>query len=105
MTPSRGTIEHRSSGSDLAGHFSTNAILTIVAVVILGLFGGLFHIHSSDSEAAACCYCHAGLETPGGDLACSSTGPLFTVLRFPRPASSAQPAPLFQFYNRIPSAP
>src|SRR5260370_35870064 len=97
MTPSRGTIEHRSSGSDLAGHFSTKAILTIVAVVMLGLFGGLFHIHSSDSEAAACCYCQAGLETPVGDLACSLAGALFTVLGLARPAAPVQAAPIFHF--------
>ena len=41
----------------------------VVAILILVLLGGLFHHHEPEVEAAACCYCHAGVQSPVFDLA------------------------------------
>lgn len=41
----------------------------IVAIVVLGLLGGLLHHHESESDEITCCYCHAGPQTRVFDLA------------------------------------
>ena len=41
----------------------------LVAIVILGLLGGLLHHHASEVDCAVCALCHSGVQTPVADLA------------------------------------
>jgi hypothetical protein len=47
----------------IRGRVPTKA-LAIVAILVLGLLGGLLHHHESASDSVACPYCHAGVQTP-----------------------------------------
>ena len=60
--------------------------LALAALVVLGLIGGLLHHHASDSDCGVCALCHAGVQTPAGNLA--------ATLAAPRLASVEQVAPV-----------
>jgi hypothetical protein len=60
--------------------------LAIVAVLLLGLLGGLLHHHESAKESDACSYCHAGFQTPVIDLARALIATTFAAFGFVVPA-------------------
>jgi hypothetical protein len=65
------------------------AAMAIVALLILGLLGGLFHHHKNEKDAAACSYCHSVIQTPVQDLARNLPSPAFRVVgaAIPNPVS------------------
>jgi hypothetical protein len=87
-----------------AAHTSLRAI-AIVAILVVALFGGLFHHHNSESESAACPYCHAGLEKPIADLAVVLAVPLFSEVGYVNPTQCSQTPPVLRFSTLIPRAP
>lgn len=54
--------------------------IALLAVLVLGLLGGLFHHHQSDSDCASCPLCHVGVQTPVENLVCSLVIPLFNTI-------------------------
>jgi hypothetical protein len=86
----------------IAVHFRAVAV---IAVLILALIGGLFHHHQNATEAAACSYCHAGVQAPVPDLARTLPTPLFTVVGAVLLEPVSRWAPILQFSSPIPRAP
>ena len=64
-------------------------MLAIVAVLLLGLLGGLLHHHESAKESDGCSYCHAGFQTPVINLARALIASTFPAVVFAVPARSA----------------
>lgn len=79
--------------------------LAIVAILILGLLGGLFHHHESESDSAACSYCHASIQTPKIDLAAALIAPSFAAIGFVIPARVSDPPPISLRSALVPRAP
>jgi hypothetical protein len=79
--------------------------IAIVAILVLGLVGSLFHHHESASESAACSYCHAGVQTPVMDLAGALVAPSFAVVGFVTLARLSRLPRIVQFSTLIPRAP
>jgi len=79
--------------------------LVIVAVLVLGLLGGLLHHHESESEAAACCYCHCGLQTPIFDLAIALVATSFAPVGFVTPSPPIRVPSVIHFFLVVPRAP
>src|ERR1700752_2040048 len=75
----------------------------VVAILILVLLGGLFHHHESEVEVAACCYCHAGVQSPVFDLPIVWT-PLAPV-GFATPARPGRVSGVVRFSKLAPRAP
>ena len=65
------------------------AAMAIVALLILGLLGGLFHHHENEKDADACAYCHSVVQTPVQDLARTLPCTAFRVVgtAIPNPVS------------------
>lgn len=81
------------------------AAMAIIAVLVIGLLGGLFHHHQSESEASVCSYCHAGVQTPVGDLANALTNPsLESIGTLDLPPYLEYPS-INQYSTLIPRAP
>ena len=78
-------LRHSIVRSELA--FKT---LAIIAVLALGLLGGLFHHHLSARDSDACAYCHAGAQTPVIDLAGTLVVPFFAVVGMATPSWVSQ---------------
>src|SRR5258706_589143 len=79
--------------------------LAIVAILLLGLLGGLFHHHESASESAACSYCHAGVQTLPIDLSGALITPLFAVVGVVTPARASDPPRIVPSATLVPRAP
>ena len=79
--------------------------LVIVALLILGLLGGLFHHHESQAESAACLYCHAGVQAPVTDLASTLVAPSFAFVATVEADLPSAPPRIFTFSKLIPRAP
>src|ERR1700687_4666851 len=63
----------------ILGAFSARGI-AIVAILVIGLLGGLFHHHESASDSDGCSYCHACVQTPVIDPAGALITPIFAVV-------------------------
>jgi hypothetical protein len=79
--------------------------LAIVAILLLGLLGGLFHHHESASESAACSYCHVGVQTAPIDPPSALIAPLFAVLGVVTPARASDPPQIVPSAPLVPRAP
>jgi hypothetical protein len=77
----------------------------IVAILVLGLLGGLFHHHESASDSAACSYCHAGVQTPEIDLAGALVAPSFAAVGSVAPVQPFGFPRIVQVSTLIPRAP
>jgi hypothetical protein len=98
------TMRLKHSERSTWGQFPTMEF-AIVAILVLGLLGGLFHHHESASDSAACSYCHAGVQTPEIDLAAALVAASFAVVGF---VTLSQPSCLprsVRFSTLIPRAP
>ena len=84
--------------------FPTIAV-AIVIILILGLLGGLFHHHESESDQIACSYCHAGLQTPVFDLAGALVVTTFAPVGFVTPRRASRIPRLVQSSTLVPRAP
>jgi hypothetical protein len=80
-------------------------VLALVAILLLGLLGGLFHHHESETEAAACSYCHAPAQKPVIDLAGTLVAPSFETVGIVTPARPAQLLQIVRFSKLVPRAP
>jgi hypothetical protein len=79
--------------------------LALVAILVLALLGGLLHQHKSASDADACSYCHAGIETPVLDLGAALVATNSAVVGFTTPARPSRPRPVVPFSTLVPRAP
>jgi len=87
-----------------AGYASVRAI-AIVAILLVALFGGTFHHHSSASESTACPVCHTGLEKPATDLATVLADPWFAAVGSVAARPFRNPAPTLLVSGLAPRAP
>ena len=83
--------------------FSANAI-TLVAILILGLLGGLFQYHQCASAEAICPYCHAVVQAPVSDLATVLSTPSFAKVGSSRVPHPTRCTAVFAFSSLIPRA-
>lgn len=91
--------------SRIAGPRVRLAATALVAILIIGLLGGLFHHHENETEAAACSYCHAGVQTSVSDLAQTLPAPFFAIVGTAPIEPVSRPAPVLLPSNRTPRAP
>jgi len=77
----------------------------IVAILLLGLLVGLLHHHRSSADSDACSYCHAGVQTPGANLASALVATSFAVVGLAAPIQTAHPFEIGYFSTLIPRAP
>jgi hypothetical protein len=73
------TMTFQCRGQNFRGRFPVMR-LAIVAILVLVLFGGLFHHHKYESDSTACSYCHAGVQTPVIDLGGASAAPFIAAV-------------------------
>jgi hypothetical protein len=88
----------------IRGQFPTKGI-AIVAILVLGLLGGLFHHHESESDSAACSYCHSGVQTPVAHLAAALVAPFITAVESVTRTWTAHLPQIVHFSTLIPRAP
>jgi hypothetical protein len=77
----------------------------LIVILILGLLGGLFHHHESDSDCAACALCHASGHVAVTSLAGTIGTPFVPMIEFVNPGSPepvAQVLPCTKFAPRAP---
>jgi hypothetical protein len=86
------------------GQFPTYG-LAIVAIVILGLLGGLFHHHESASDSAACSYCNTGIEAPVPDLAAALVAAFLVAIGSVTPTGPSHFPRIVRFSSLVPRAP
>jgi len=79
--------------------------LVIVAILVLGLLGGLFRHHESASDSAACAFCHAGVQTPVPDLAGTLFATGAAVVGFIPPVLPSRLPGVAHFSTLIPRGP
>jgi hypothetical protein len=84
--------------------FATNAVL-IVAILVLGLLGGLFHHHASGVDYDACSYCHAGVQTAALDLAGALVATTFAVIESVTPTRPSHLPRVVHVSKLVPRAP
>ena len=77
----------------------------IVAILILGLFGGLFHHHESESDCAACSYCHAIVQPAVIDLVNDLVAPSLQFMGVVFRTRAACLPRTVQFSTLVPRAP
>lgn len=94
------TLPHRRATA-----FATFRAIAIVAILLVALFGGTFHHHSSASEATACPVCHTVLEKPASDLVSVLANPRFSAVGSVVTAPIRNPAPVLLVSGLIPRAP
>ena len=80
-------------------------VLAIVAILVLGLIGGLLHHHESESESATCFYCHTGLQTPVFDLASALVVTTLAPVGVVTPARFSRIPCVIHFSRVVPRAP
>jgi hypothetical protein len=66
------------SENGLPRHSSIKRVI-LIALLIIGLFGGLLHQHASDTDCVACVLCHAGGQTSVTDLASALATPFLNI--------------------------
>jgi hypothetical protein len=98
------TMRPKHSERSVRGQFPI-AGLAIVAILVLGLLGGLFHHHESASDSAACSYCHAGVQTPLVGLANALVTPCFAAVGSVAPAQPSGFPRIVHFSTLVPRAP
>ena len=96
------TFEHR--GQAFRDRFPIMR-LAIVFILVLVLLGGLFHHHESQSDSAACSYCHAGVQTPVIDLAGALAVPFLANVGSVIPTRPSCLPRVVQFSTLVPRAP
>ena len=79
--------------------------LAIVAVLVLGLLGGLFHHHESESESAACSFCHAGVQIAVADPAGALGAPFFEAVGSIAPTWPSRIPRIVHYVTLVPRAP
>ncbi len=92
------------SERSIPGEFAINAVF-IVAILVLGLLGGLFHHHRSGVDYDACSYCHAGAQTALLDLAGALVATTFAVVECLTPTRPSHLPRAVHFSTLIPRAP
>src|ERR1700757_1697526 len=93
------------SSSRVVGPRLRLAAMAVFAILIIGLLGGLFHHHQNAAEAAACSYCHAGVQTPVSDLARALPTPFLTIVGTAPIEPVSRWAPVLLPSNTAPPAP
>ena len=81
------------------------AAMAVVAILIIGLLGGFLHHHQNAAEAAACSYCHAGVQALVSDLARTLPTPFFTIVGTAPIEPVSRWAPVLLPSNTTPRAP
>jgi hypothetical protein len=79
--------------------------ISVIAVLILVLVGGLLHHHENAKEAVACSYCHASVHAPVQDLARKLPTPFFKVIGTASPSSVSRCAAILPVSSTTPRAP
>src|ERR1051326_2101770 len=79
--------------------------VAIVAILVLGLFGCLFHHHESSADFDSCSACHAGVQTPVANLAADLATPFLAAAGFAPPCRARKPLRAARLSTLIPPAP